>query len=110
MRGRASISVSLSMRMSSFWMGPLTLRRSILSASLPWRTRHLTWTASPRVPVLPMTSSTRAGTAVLNLTAPAVGAALFSNFSPVTVCLSPLSLTSLTTFIDIVVHRFMCWF
>src|SRR3989344_6035016 len=63
----ASISVSRSMRISPGCTGPRTFLRMILLASLPPSTLQRTWMASPLTPVLPMTSSTRAGTASVNL-------------------------------------------
>src|SRR3989344_8885983 len=66
----ASNSVSRSIKMSPIWIGPFMFRLNILFLSLPSKTLHLTWIASPLVPVLPITSSTFAGVANEKLTAP----------------------------------------
>src|SRR3989344_3829988 len=57
----ASISVSLNIKMSFNRTGPFTFLERILFASLPSRIFHRTWMFSPRVPVLQIISSTRAG-------------------------------------------------
>ena len=49
--------------MSPFLTGPLTFLLITLFLSLPSKTLHLTWVTSPLEPVLPITSSTFAGTA-----------------------------------------------
>src|SRR6267378_2886743 len=49
------------MRTSPTWMLPFTLRVMMRPLSRPSRTRTLTWTASPVIPVRPTTSPTSAG-------------------------------------------------
>src|SRR6266571_9445884 len=49
------------MRASPTWMLPFTLRVMMRPLSRPSRTRTLTWTASPVIPVRPTTSTTSAG-------------------------------------------------
>src|SRR5437879_6091080 len=49
------------MRTSPTWMLPFTLRVMMRPLSRPSRTRTLTWTASPVIPVRPTTSTTSAG-------------------------------------------------
>src|SRR2546426_12367260 len=58
---RASRAVSRSIRTSPTWMLPFTLRVMMRPLSRPSRTRTLTWTASPVIPVRPTTSTTSAG-------------------------------------------------
>src|SRR6058998_304256 len=58
---RASRAVSRNIRTSPTWMLPLTLRVMMRPLSRPSRTRTLTWTASPVIPVRPTTSTTSAG-------------------------------------------------
>ena len=57
----ASRAVSLSMRMSPFWTGPMTFRVMIRPLSRPSKTRTFTCIASPVIPVRPMSSTTSAG-------------------------------------------------
>src|SRR2546430_8115804 len=58
---RASRAVSRSIRTSPTWMLPFTLRVMMRPLSRPSRTRTLTWTASPVIPVRPTTSPPSAG-------------------------------------------------